>query len=101
MKKIWELASYIKDLSFSQEKEWRIIIEPTTNNLHAVHYRESDSLLIPYFEMEPMEPECISKIVVGPCPHMDLSCNSVQRFVYATLGRQPNVEKSIIPYRNL
>jgi hypothetical protein len=97
---VLKLAPRIKHPSFSEENEWRLVVKGSLLKKWKVQYRVSRSLLIPYVEVGPIDPDCFSQIIVGPCPHINLSYQSVKHFVRATLGRDKEVTKSEIPYRN-
>jgi hypothetical protein len=100
LQKVLKLAPRIKHPSFSEENEWRLVIKGSVPEKKNVQYRISRSLLIPYVEVGPIDPDCFSQIIVGPCPHIDLSRQSVERFVRATLDKKIEVTTSKIPYRN-
>jgi len=100
VRQIFKLAPRVKHPSFSEENEWRLVIQDTRPEKKNAQYRISRSLLIPYVEVGPIDQDCFAQIVVGPCPHIDLSQQSVERFILATLGRKIKVIKSAIPYRN-
>lgn len=93
------MAPRIKHPSFKDENEWRLICYGGSEVL----YRVSRSLLVPYLEIGPIVKECFSQIIVGPCPHMDISLRSVKDFANNSLGRgltAVEVIPSAIPYRN-
>lgn len=96
------LAPMLKDPSFKEEKEWRLIGELKSFDA-PVKLRAGKSLLIPYDDfrfMNPESPPPISKVIVGPTPHMDLSIRSAQKLLSTQGIKGVSVEPSAVPYRN-
>lgn len=101
LNELLEIAPRIKHPSFSEECEWRLIAKDHLSYGRNTAYRSSQSLVIPYVEIGPLEPVTFSQIVVGPCPQMELSVRSVERFAQHVLGRKIEVVRSNTPYRSL
>lgn len=90
---LYQYAPMLKDQSFAEEREWRIISGPIfAQNLD---YREGRSLIIPYYRLplweEGQETE-IFEIIVGPTRDVERSIKSVGRMI---MGRK------VIKGRNL
>jgi hypothetical protein len=60
-------------------------------------------MLVPYCELN-LEDENgqipLSEIVIGPCPHMELSVASVEHLLRIANMSHVSVRKSDVPYRN-
>ncbi len=93
----------LKHPSFSEEKEWRLISPIVSMKHPQVNHREGNMLITPYFNFKLSENSefSLSKIIVGPSPHMELSMNSV----FGLLGRnnilKSTIERSHIPFRSI
>ncbi len=99
--KIINSSSYIKHESFNKEKEHRIICESYTE--HIRKYREGKSMIIPYVEFSLEDtnvPLPITKIIVGPTPHPELSKSSIKSMIESK-KYEIKVESSKVPYRSL
>lgn len=95
--KLYKLATYIKDDSFKNEQEYRLVKQGVGN----IRHREGKSMLIPYIELDVSDKDGkppISRIIVGPTPHPELSMSSVRSLV-KSFGYAIEVESSRIPYR--
>lgn len=89
-------ASYVKDDSFKNEEEYRLAKQSMNN----IKYREGKSMLIPYIELDVSDKDGnlpISKIIVGPTPHPELSKMSVHGLL-KSYKYSIEVESSKIPY---
>ncbi len=97
------VAPIIKDGSFSEEKEWRIISEPIFIDNQFVNFRTGKSMIIPYFKLNIKNEKGIipiNEIIVGPTPHGELSVNSVSGLINEKCyGTYCQITKSQIPYR--
>lgn len=78
------LAPTLKDSSFADEKEWRIISPTLSCKSEGFDYREGGSMIIPYFklplkfdDMNPKERR-IPLVYVGPTPNKEQSVKSVK-----------------------
>jgi hypothetical protein len=93
------MSSYIKDESFIDEKEYRIIYHHKDKKME---HREGKSMIIPYIEFPPGDVHIlpISKIVIGPTPHPELSMMSVDSLLVSNGYDDIEVVKSKIPYRS-
>ncbi|NCB39243.1 MAG: DUF2971 domain-containing protein [Erysipelotrichia bacterium] len=100
---VCQLAPIIKDESFSEEKEWRLVSSVVSSKSPCFAFREGEYSLIPYYNFQIADENgrhSIKKIIVGPSPHIELACNSLATFLTAT--KLPTVEiiSSKIPFRN-
>jgi hypothetical protein len=102
----WELlrtASRIKDDSFAEERESRIITQPERPyHADALHFRSRNGLVVPYINIQ--LPDDISfwgkvHVVVGPTPHPTESQASVYDLVRRYRGNAIGIEISRTPYR--
>ena len=98
-----KLAPIIKDESFIEEQEWRLISSVTGVEKNMA-FREGAFSLIPYLNFSLLDQndgrECFKKIVVGPSPHTDLAMNSLTMFLKKNKLSNVDVVCSRIPFRN-
>ena len=100
----------LKDCSFSEEAEWRMVSIKSTQSLS---FRAGNSMLTPYIDVflgEKHEVKSILKeVIVGHTPNIELARESTKLFLCKTLLKQSDyplsyavfdVTKSKIPYRN-
>ena len=98
-------APILKDKSFSEEKEWRIISRPLMCIRERFDFRCGNSMLVPYYKVPIAHPDQLLKldeIVIGPTPHVEQSRRAVQNFLVSQ-GRELEkvpVEPSAVPYRS-
>ncbi|CAG9209001.1 DUF2971 domain-containing protein [Burkholderia vietnamiensis] len=106
------LAPVMKDYSFSDEREWRIITRPLMCSLEGFDYRPGKSSVIPFFRFplaktseQAGEPN-IREVVIGPTLNPTLSASSVGSLLASkrlmsefTPGGPVRVRESTIPYR--
>ena len=95
------LAVVFKEPSFAEENEWRLVaISPKPQPLK---FRVGKSTVIPYAEFKFPETSndlaVIEEVVVGPCPHQELSCRSTKMFLESQ-GLSIPVRSSRVPYRS-
>jgi hypothetical protein len=79
---LYRYAPILKDRSFEEEREWRIISRPIF--AQRLDYREGRSLIIPYYQLplwEDGQKTEIHEIVVGPTRDVERSIKSVSRLV--------------------
>ncbi|MHA2900776.1 DUF2971 domain-containing protein [Enterobacter sp. H2G27] len=89
-------APLIKDISFSEEKEWRILSEGgiTFGNLR---FRAGISMLIPYYgiSLRPDFWNLIRQVIVGHTPNPELAHSSTSAFL---IGKFREVSKDMPPF---
>ncbi|MRX07307.1 DUF2971 domain-containing protein [Pseudoduganella sp. FT25W] len=87
----------IKHGSFSEEKEWRLIMS-SEFAYPQVSYREGATMMIPYVALKIGPGRVFNSILLGPCENIELALYSMTGF----LGRHEickAVAPSYIPYR--
>lgn len=100
-------APILKDESFSEEEEWRVITRPVSCESEDYALREGKTLLIPYTKLPLVARKddelCLRDLVVGPTPDAQRSVSSVRgllmhhRVEGASVLR---IDNSRIPYRD-
>ncbi len=93
----------LKDDSFRDEKEWRLISPPLNCRSKAFGFREGNSMLIPYYKFPLVDEEGhlrLHEVVVGPTPHPKQAEMSVRSFLVRCFQREVKVESSKVPYRS-
>ena len=96
-------APILKDQSFREEREWRVISRPLMCSSELLDFREGSSLLIPYYKSPLADknlPFRVHEVVVGPTPDRERSRNSVKSFLVRHDLEDVPVEVSRVPYRN-
>lgn len=94
-----DLAAVFKNPTFNEEKEWRIVA--VSGPERPLRHRLGKSFLVPYgvLPLRGLEERVINEVVVGPCPHPDLSVASLKAFLTQELGYSPEVRVSRVPFR--
>ena len=98
-------APLIKDASFAEEREWRLIGSPITRfryEFPPIEHRTSGSLIVTYVSVALGKSDTIPlhEIVVGPTPHSKLARNSLIQFLRSQKVRV-RVWRSAAPFRQL
>jgi hypothetical protein len=107
------IAPLIKDSSFSEEREWRII---SRGGVHVqnLSFRAGTSMLIPFHRIKliPDFWNLIKRVTVGHTPHAELARDATDSFLYQqahcaskrqeldTRDINVQVRNSVIPYRS-
>jgi hypothetical protein len=98
------LAPLLKNSSFSDEKEWRLVSLSTPNNKY-IKYRPDGSMLVPYFEFnltEGSQALDLHEVVIGPNLHSELAELSIKEFFKSLFPeKMPKVNVSKSSYRNI
>ncbi|TBU68475.1 DUF2971 domain-containing protein [Serratia marcescens] len=111
LEKLGKIAPVLKDASFSEEAEWRIIAKVKFENLN---FRAGKSMLTPYCKIALSDGDkenfrtLIDEVIVGHTPHPDLAVKATESFIvknfpplFGELYNSPiKVTKSSIPFRN-
>jgi hypothetical protein len=96
-------CSSIKDKSFIDEEEYRMVYFNLDENItFNIQFNEGEKMITPYYEYELKDEDDklpISKIIIGPTPHPELSKLSVERLLKSEKYEGVEVEISKIPYR--
>ncbi|CAI0860442.1 DUF2971 domain-containing protein [Serratia proteamaculans] len=111
LEKLGEIAPILKDASFSEEAEWRIIAKVKFEDLD---FRSGKSMLTPYCKVILSDSEkenfrtLIDEVIVGHTPHLDLAVKATESFIVKhfpplfgeNYDSPIKVIKSSIPFRN-
>ena len=89
-------CSIIKDVSFNEEKEWRLVNFDRSD----VEFLPKDTYLKPIKKVNITPSEIIKSIKIGPNPNKSLCKNSINSLLKASSLTMVNVSISTIPYRN-
>ena len=98
-----QLAPILKDESFSEEKEWRLVSSVLTSKSPGFAFREGQYSLIPYYKFSITNKAGkigIKSIVVGPSPHHELARNSLTTFLHTQKLSRVEIKSSKIPFRH-
>ena len=96
-------APILKNSSFMEEKEWRVITHPLMCTSERFDFRPGNSMLIPFYRLPLVDEQGkmkIHEIIVGPTPHIEQSLNSVRSFLVSNKLKRVEINNSIVPYRN-
>lgn len=96
-------APILKDYSFRDEREWRLISRPLSCRSEAFSFREGASMLIPFYKFPLLDSQGhfkLHEVVVGPTPHRKQSEMSARSFLVKNSQRDVPVESSKVPYRS-
>ncbi len=96
-------APIIKNESFKEEKEWRIISRPLACSFEEFDFRVGKSMLIPYYKtplIDENEEFRVKKIVVGPTPNLDQSKNSAKSFTVKHGLEDIEIVTTNVPFRD-
>lgn len=96
-----ESAITFKNKAFSEEEEWRIITIPYPNNAKEWCFRSGNSTIIPYIKNYVNLKSCLDEVIIGPSQNQELSVNSLFFLMFKNDIWKNNINKSIIPYRNI
>ncbi|MGC3836068.1 DUF2971 domain-containing protein [Moritella viscosa] len=89
-------CSIIKDTSFSEEKEWRLVCFTRDN----IEFVPKDTYLKPIKKMNIEPDKIVTSIKVGPNPNKNLCRSSINALLKANGLKDTQVSISEIPYRN-
>ena len=96
------LAVMLKDRSFAEEREWRLISMPKM--ISELDFRQGTSMLVPFFKfaLEDDTDAYLDSVRVGPTPHRELAVNSVRMLLRKLTLSDPEdkVTETRIPFRN-
>jgi len=97
------LAPILKDASFSEEKEWRLIL--LQNDIYKRRFRMGKSFVTPYLEIDLLEKPGspgsmpLDEVIIGPTPNPDLSTLSI-RMLLESQGVKAQTRLSTVPFRS-
>jgi Protein of unknown function (DUF2971) len=96
------LAVMLKDESFAEEREWRLISIPKM--ISELDFRQGTSMLVPFFKfsLEAHKNAYLDSVRVGPTPHREQAANSVRMLLRKLELSDPEdkVTETRIPFRN-
>ena len=100
-KKLAIIAPALKNISFEEESEWRLVSR-TGINVQELSFRTGVSTLTPYYKFKLGEKSSYLKgITVGPTPNLELAANAAQMLLAKyNAGRYCTAYKTEIPFRN-
>jgi len=96
------LAPALKDPSFAEEREWRLVCLPASFENDTPQFRQGRSMLVPYYthSFRKNAPVPIEELVIGPTPHPALAHDGTRSLLSAYQLPSSNLRSSQIPYRN-
>lgn len=105
-----KVGALFKNALFHEEREWRLVSGMTSVMHEKVGFRPGRSTINPYLAV-PLglkAESVINHIIVGPCPHMELSENSVSMLLLKQeiqkkkvgIGLSADTRRSDVPFRN-
>lgn len=98
---ILRVAALLNNPAFREELEWRIVSPFHINYVQApIKYREGPRMLVPYVEFSIADENgvaCFENVYVGPTAHLNLSFNSIQRFLRKN-AKCSKISSSQLPY---
>lgn len=98
------VAPLLKDSSFSEEEEWRLISSWKKGDNKIIEYRKKRNMLVPFYPC-PLQYKGgtinIEEIIVGPHPNQKLALDSVWNFLLKAQVGIKCKDLSKIPYREL
>lgn len=97
------VAPALKDPSFEEEDEWRLICLPSAFESQELRFREGRSTLVPFYEYSlglrsgslPIE-----DLIIGPTPHPALAREATLDLLSSFRLASATVTSSVIPYRS-
>ena len=99
---VMRLAMMLKDSSFAEEREWRLISMPKM--VTALEFRQGTSMLVPFFKfaLDTRRDAYLDSVRVGPTPHRELSVNAVRMLLrkLELSNADHMVTETRIPFRN-
>jgi hypothetical protein len=95
------IAPFFKDPAFSEEREWRLVLE-FVPQLKDLGFRIGGSTLTPYVKTGvayPGETLALAQIIIGPTPHPELVVSAMDLLKAKYNLARTTLHKSTIPYR--
>ncbi|HXW30218.1 MAG TPA: DUF2971 domain-containing protein [Xanthobacteraceae bacterium] len=88
---LFRCGVFFKDPAFKDEKEWRLVSPTILYDDERMRFRTGRSMIAPYYAL-PVENAGalpINCVIVGPCPHIDLSKSAVETLLMRHGNRAP------------
>ncbi|EHK9181901.1 DUF2971 domain-containing protein [Vibrio parahaemolyticus] len=103
-RKLAEISPIIKDASFKEEGEWRLISKGGLN-YEQLDFRAGKSMLTPFYKIKlgSHHDNLITNVIVGHTPNLELAINATQAYLYKVIPNisdRPGVGRSQIPFRS-
>ena len=98
---LMKIAPMIKNESFTEEREWRLISGPISSK--ELDYRSGASMIIPHFRFPLCDDQArleLSDVIIGPTPHRELSCEALTSLFISRNVEFRSISPSSIPFRN-
>jgi hypothetical protein len=104
---LFRYGVFFKDPSFRDEEEWRLVSYTISYDDKQLKFRTGSSMLTPFYALSITHEDGlpIRRIIVGPCPHMELARSAVTSLLMSygitgPLNDQEIAFASTIPFRN-
>jgi hypothetical protein len=98
------VAPALKDSSFAEEQEWRLVCLPTSFEDSPTRFRAGRSMIIPYHEHSLSDDDTsklpVEELMIGPTPHPRLAREAAQNLLSSYGLMKATVHSSSIPYRS-
>ncbi len=94
-----KVLSCIKNKSFHEENEYRIVFKTCDGNLKP-NFRNKKNMLIPYVYLEIDPKRLIKDVKIGPSQNQELAYYSIQRFLSVN-NMKSNLTVSSVPFRSI
>ncbi|TAM44085.1 MAG: DUF2971 domain-containing protein [Acidobacteria bacterium] len=97
------IAPLIKDSSFAEEREWRLVSHLISSSDPRFSFHPSPSFLVPHVNLRIPDQDGrlpVKQVIVGPNPHAQLAMKSVSLALSRYAQRGWSVTNSKIPYRS-
>ena len=91
-----------KDVSFKEEREWRLVVDCYYGDVPERYFRTWGSTVVPFIKVEVKTNyaiDYIKEVVIGPCPNENLALLGVKKLLAGRGLHRVNVISSSIPYR--
>jgi hypothetical protein len=95
-----QIAPYMKDPAFKDEKEWRLV--GFVHNIELIKLRPGKTLLVPYVPISLEMTRTLSPlwdVKIGPTPHRELAMSSASN-LFHKVYIQNGISNTTIPYRD-
>jgi hypothetical protein len=101
---LMSIAASLKHPAFAEEREWRLVTtDPIGGRPARKSFRLGRRTIVPYIEMNLVDAEKVvrfERVIVGPTPHVDISCEAVRALLTEIGVWSGGVEATKIPYRD-
>lgn len=100
--KVRRLAPQLKDPSFAEEQEWRLVSDDRLLDRSRLQFRQGTSFIVPYVEFRLRENDGFlefDEVIVGPAPHDRLAMQSLAWLLHVRRAECHVFKKSEVPYR--